>query len=166
LVLFQCNTLWATESAKRHRVDGQKAVSWQVLTDTPRRSWVSLSVQGVSVAVSDYARRVWSIWGLRVARCCRVRKLAMMARSHMMYRAVARRGAARSHSRWGWPIGRMEPAGEILFSQSLLWWEGHTTTHTGGTATGRSIRPTLPLLGSMLRSDGSTCSGRSSGAWR
>jgi hypothetical protein len=32
----------------------------------------------------------------------------------------------------GWPIGQNGTGREILFSQSLLWWEGHTTNmHRG-----------------------------------
>jgi hypothetical protein len=56
----------------------------------------------------------------------------MPAHSQTMYRAVASRGAGRSRSRcWDGLSGRMEPAGRV-FSQSLLWWEGHTTnTHRG-----------------------------------
>jgi hypothetical protein len=57
----------------------------------------------------------------------------MPAHSQTMYRAVASRGAGRSRSRcWDRPIGQNGTGREILFGQSLLWWEGHTTnTHRG-----------------------------------
>ena len=53
----------------------------------------------------------------------------MPARSQMMYRAVVQPGLALDAGM----AYRADGTGrEILFSQSLLWWEGHTTnTHRG-----------------------------------
>ena len=132
---------------------------------SPSVRGVSPSVRGVSIAMSDScchgeyleAPIDGSLWG---------RELAVPVRSQMVY--------PDGGEEWCSPVSLSmvtaywaDRIGEKAFDQPVpAVVRGHTTMCTGKTATGRSTQRTLPLSGSMLRSDGSIRSGRSSVAWR